>query len=145
MSLKAVWKEIGTIISLILSAVAVCFSVFGLHQNLEFQRENTAKSVYRDYLQMAVKNPKLAGAEVGLTDQYKWFVAYFLWASEEVLKYASNDTGWRETITTQLNWHRDYLCGQGQGFDAALYAPELGRLIAKVCLRKVEKDKEGQP
>src|SRR5262249_50807470 len=41
-------------------------------------------------------------------EQYKWFVANFLWGVEELLTFVGDDSVWRHNLIIQAQRHRDY-------------------------------------
>jgi hypothetical protein len=75
------------------------------------QRETTAKVTFREYLKLAFENPDLASGKIDKMDKvkfekYRWFVRYFLWAVEEMLRFAKRDPIWLENIRIQMLAHR---------------------------------------
>jgi hypothetical protein len=109
------WKEIAGNIPLALAALGLCATAIQVHRNRTSQRENTAKSIYRDYLQMAVNDPLLADGDFqkittsnGL-EKYRWFVSYLLWACEEIIEFAPKDEIWDRDVRQQIGYHRQYL------------------------------------
>jgi len=112
---EALLREIATLVGLVFSSVGLCSTALQMHRSRQFQRENTAKGIYRDYLKMATDNPVMADgdlkeiAKLELNKKYKWFVSYFLWACEEVIEFAPDDEAWRTDLDRQLSYHRAYL------------------------------------
>src|ERR1700686_1938015 len=114
--MTASWKDIVDTIALLVAAGGLCATAIQLHTTrrfhrqdaaraLEFQRENTAKSIYRDYLQMAVAEPILANGDIDeirkldLYAKYQWFVSYLLWACEEIIHFVPWDSEWKNDVT----------------------------------------------
>jgi hypothetical protein len=87
-----------------LTAVWVAYSQLSL--NRKNQRETTAKATFREFLKMCVQNPDLAYGKPGpgKQEEYEWFVAYFLWAAEEVLEYSRKD--WEANLRLHMTYHR---------------------------------------
>jgi hypothetical protein len=72
------------------------------------QRETTAKTNFREFLKLCAEYPDLACGTP--TEQnrakYEWFVAHFLWATEEILEY---DPGpWLANLQLHVEYHRKY-------------------------------------
>jgi hypothetical protein len=132
-------KDFATIASLVLATAGLAATAIQMQRNRNFQKENTAKAVYRDYLRMATDNPTLANGNYSKIpeekrEQYKWFVSYFLWACEEVINFAPRDPQWHEDIADQIKYHEEYLCSKEfRDQELPFYSSELQRLIADVC------------
>ncbi|MGA7717752.1 MAG: hypothetical protein WA832_13135 [Bradyrhizobium sp.] len=76
-------------------------------------------------------NPKLAYGNPPQNefDKYEWFVAYFLWAAEEILEYSP--AFWRPNLLLHANYHKAYL-RDNQRFrreDYPVYSPAIQALI----------------
>ena len=105
------WAPVITAIAAVCAAT-IAYRAFAIaKQNCDAairnQRETTAKNTFRDFLKLCVDNPKLAYGEPPPEDQkkYEWFVAYFLWAAEEVLQY---DQDWRPNLLLHAGYHKAY-------------------------------------
>jgi hypothetical protein len=73
------------------------------------QRETTAKATFREFLKLCVQYPDLAYGKPtsGKQQEYEWFVAYFLWAAEEILEYSDKD--WETNLRLHMTYHKDFL------------------------------------
>ena len=132
-------KDIAILVGLVFTSIGLCATALQMHRSREYQRENTAKGVYRDYLKMATDNPALANgdraviAELKLDEKYKWFVAYFLWACEEVIDFAPDDPAWKKDIESQLKYHKAYLTGsEFKEDELPFYSDKLKSLISMI-------------
>lgn len=117
-----------------LAAVWVAYSQLSL--NRKNQRETTAKATFREFLKMCVQEPDLAYGKPGpgKHDEYEWFVAYLLWAAEEILEYSRKDKDWEANLRLHLTYHRDFL-KNNQTFrseDLPTYSPAVQKLIGDV-------------
>lgn len=126
----------------ILTALVATFG-FGvaltqLARNQRNQRETTAKNIFREYLKLALDHPdfatpnyqKLAQTPEQL-EKYAWFVAYLLWACEEMLQFAGKDQIWQNNLQLNLNYHREYFL-HDQEFrtkDLPVYDPTVQKLV----------------
>jgi hypothetical protein len=134
------WAQIAPGLTPLVALFAVLVAWRQLTLNRENERETTAKSVFREYLKLAFENPDLAEGNYaalitgGKRDKYEWFVGYFLWAAEEILAYARNDTIWRDNLISQAKQHRAYF--NSPRFDKELegYSKEVVKLVE--CARR---------
>jgi hypothetical protein len=106
----------------LVGAAALIFARQQLKLNRENQRETIAKTLYREYLKIALERPKFANPGLANIDfrkrtfdgsqetfeQYEWFVSYMLHACEEVLRISDSD-GWKSAIKRQVSYHAEYL------------------------------------
>jgi hypothetical protein len=87
----------------------------GLMWGRRTSREATAKTTYGNYLLKAMEFPHFSdefpwqqnGGET--SEKYEWFVSYLLNSSEAILDLYFWDRAWRDTIDSQLRYHRRYL------------------------------------
>jgi hypothetical protein len=88
-------------------AAMVAFAALRL--NRKYQRETIGKATFREFLRLAVQHPDLAEGKIDPSkqDEYAWFVAYFLWAAEEVLKYSRKE--WEANLRLHMTYHKEYL------------------------------------
>ena len=138
MATEATSIGIAGLSSLAFAAAGLSATAVQMGRNRNYQKENTAKAVYRDYLKLAVDNPVLADGDLtkiqasGLLDKYRWYVSYFLWACEEVIAFAPTDTEWHQDIVAQLGYHRAYLASdEFSQQELPFYSKELVEFIAK--------------
>jgi hypothetical protein len=77
--------------------------------NRKNQRETTAKATFREFLKLCVQHPDLAYGKPppNKQEEYEWFVAYLLWAAEEILEFSPDD--WNKNLHLHLNYHKDFL------------------------------------
>lgn len=118
-----------------------------LRLNRGNQRETIAKTLYRDYLRLAIDKPRFAYPGLMQVDHdrrtadssndayeaYEWFVSYLLHALEEILTIRRSEV-WIETVKAQLGYHKP--CLSGEYFQTELkkcYSWALQELIDGVC------------
>ncbi|WP_065935524.1 hypothetical protein [Pseudomonas sp. 34 E 7] len=117
------YSHVSAISSLLTFLVAVAAAGVAYNQ-LNESRVAAAKSIYREYLSMALShpqfsaasypfnNPKLYSLEAGKDlEQYENYVAYLIFSAEEVLEVDDlrAQRGWCETIRDQFKYHALYL------------------------------------
>lgn len=83
---------------------------------------------------MCVQNPDLASGKPRADKQgeYEWFVAYFLWATEEILEYSRKN--WEANLRLHMTYHSNFL-KTDQRFrteDFPTYSPAVQKLIQDV-------------
>src|SRR5579863_5176231 len=116
------WRDILDELAKVAPILTALVATFGfgvaltqLARNQRNQRETTAKNIFREYLKLAFDHPdfatpnyqKLAQTPEQL-EKYAWFVAYLLWACEEMLQFASKDQIWQNNLQLNLAYHREY-------------------------------------
>jgi hypothetical protein len=83
------WAIWAPVLAAVAAAGSATVAYLALRVNRQNQRETTAKTNFREFLKLCVEYPDLARGtpteENGA--KYEWFVAHFLWATEEILKY----------------------------------------------------------
>jgi hypothetical protein len=110
------WENAEKIGSLAI-AMGVPIAIIAIFCASRSQREATAKDIYRDYLKLAVANPRLANPrdfEISKDDRkqlerYRWFVAFMMNSCDEIARTRGRDEGWRNTIIEDLKMHIEYL------------------------------------
>jgi hypothetical protein len=127
------WAEIAPGFTPIVALIGLglaCWQLWLIRTN---QRETTAKGTFREFLKLCVQSPDLANGKPssGKESEYEWFVAYFLWAAEDILKYSPK--GWEENLQLHVRYHKDYLKNDKRFRDEDLptYSRAVQDLIAK--------------
>src|ERR1700730_3236009 len=94
-------------------AATIAFCAFSIARQqlgiiVQNQRETTAKTNFREFLKLCVEYPDLARGRP--TEQnrakYEWFVAHFIWATEEILEFAPGP--WLANLKLHVEYHREY-------------------------------------
>lgn len=121
-----------SIVSFVVSLLAMAGTLANAWINRKNQRETTAKNNFREFLKLCVANPKFAyGDPDGRQGEYEWFVAHFLWAAEEILEFAPRD--WEENLKLHVGYHRSFLQTDArfQREDLPTYTPKLRRFLER--------------
>ena len=77
------------------------------------QKEQAARDIYREFLNISIQNPKLQNTDwCAITDPdqkaaYQSYVEYLLYTSEQVIGI---DADWAGPMTGWLNDHASYVC-----------------------------------
>jgi hypothetical protein len=144
------WVKIAPAFTPFVALVAVLVAWRQLRLNRLIQRETIAKTLYREYLLLAIKEPTYSSPDVtqfNFQDRtigqdnatkhakykgYEWFVAYMLHACEEILETHQSRL-WRPTVKEQIQYHADYICGPFRTDDRRRhYSRRIRKLIDEV-------------
>lgn len=96
-----------------LTALAVV--PYQLHQADRIQRDQTAREIYREFLNLSVQKPELATANYcAMTDTaqiaaYSSYVEYLLYTAEQMVDTSPD---WRQPMASYLSDHMAYLCSE---------------------------------
>jgi hypothetical protein len=103
----------------------------------DHQRETTAKATYREFLTLAIEHADLAEGDYqaikrnGRQAKYDWFVAYFLWAAEEILDYDEKE--WQKNLEAVAAKHCEYFqTPEFQNKELPLYTDKAKALVGSV-------------
>jgi hypothetical protein len=100
-----------------MSAAALAAAIFVPWQiaaNDRTSRDQAAREIYREFLNISIQRPELAARDIcALTDPvarkaYESYVDYLLYTAEQVM--ALNPSDWEADITARLRLHSRYLC-----------------------------------
>ena len=94
---------------------------------------------YKQFIDLAIAHPEfhpgfwtaVAATDKIACNKYRWFMARFLWACEEVLLCTADSREWRESLTTTLLEHVDYLASPEGSEDLRGYYEPVQRLVAE--------------
>lgn len=123
-----------------LAAVAALVLVpWQIAANDRSARENAAREIYREFLNITIQRADLASrdacAPATPAEQaaYEGYVEYLLYTAEQVLALGVED--WAPTLTARLTPHARYLCGfEAADFEALTEpAAALVRQVAQGC------------
>jgi hypothetical protein len=124
---------IGTILMALAAVAAAILVPLQIAANDRTSREQAAREIYREFLNITIQRPELAAApSCPATDPlrqraYQAYVDYLLYTAEQVLDLSPED--WRDTVAAQLAPHRAYLCGFGTG-DMVAMTVQVADLVA---------------
>ncbi|MGD0653424.1 MAG: hypothetical protein ABSA16_03700 [Thermoguttaceae bacterium] len=152
---KGVAQEVGNLSEIITAIVAFSAIIVAIRQ-IWFSNRATALDTYREYLRLAINNPKESrpdkqNSKVDINNPaYDAFVTYLLFAAEEVLNQFPKDKRWRHALKLDLSHHRDFYKSPAFKEDIKSYIPQLQDLIKEILLEEVlfeqrnEKEKSPQ-
>lgn len=111
-------KAIQAIAAIITATVAVLALVgvkLQVDASYRVQREQSAKEIYRELLNISIANPDFTGPDYCALKQtpklaaYESYVDYVLYTAEQVIDM---DASWSETMEQHLEAHSAYLCSR---------------------------------
>jgi hypothetical protein len=107
--LVAAAPKVAPVMTALVALAALLVASRQLRLNRLNQRETTAKSIFREFLNLCIEYPDLARGRP--TDankaRYDWFVHQFLWAAEEFLEF--DDSDWRDNLRLHVAYHEHFL------------------------------------
>lgn len=121
------------LVAVLALAIAAVQILVGKHE----ARLSVAKSIYKDYLALALQNPKFSSASYPIKnprlnefsrnqdeyERYEFYVSYLLFATEEILHLTKASPEWRSALQAQLRYHALYL--QSQDLTESHWSKEL--------------------
>jgi hypothetical protein len=115
-----------------LAAVAALIGVkVQIDASARQQREQSAREIYREFLNLSVSKPAFADPDycaISQSDEagaYEHYVEYMLYTADQLLQASP---AWNLTVQDHLLVHRDYLCEQT---DWSNDTPEIQSLMAR--------------
>ena len=127
-------QAIGAMATAFAALTALIVIPYQVSQADRIQRDQTAREIYREFLNLTVQKPELANADYcTLTDArqkiaYTAYVEYLLYTAEQMI---ATSPDWRGPMASYLQDHMAYLCSQGI-WDAQ--SPEIRDLVAELAL-----------
>jgi hypothetical protein len=106
-------QAIAAIITAIVAIVALVGIKFQVDASYRVQREQSAKEIYRELLNISIANPDFAAPNYCALKQspkyaaYESYVDYLLYTAEQVIDM---DASWSSTMERHLEAQSNYLC-----------------------------------
>ena len=125
-------QAVGGFLTAALALGALVVIPWQINQADRIQREQTAREIYREFLNLTVQKPELATADYcalkdpGQIAAYTAYAEYLLYTAEQMV---DTSPGWQAPMTRYLNAHASYLCSPellGAEGDTARLITELG-------------------
>ena len=127
-------EAVGAIATAFAALTALVVIPYQVSQADRIQRDQTAREIYREFLNLTVQKPELANADycalkdANLTTAYAAYVEYLLYTSEQMIDTSPD---WRVPMASYLEDHMAYLCSEGI-WDAQ--SPDIKDLVAELAL-----------
>jgi hypothetical protein len=103
----------ASLASAVVAVLALGGIVWQVGQSARQAREQSARDIYREFLNLSIQNPKFANADYctlkreGSETAYLEYVDYMLYTAEQVL---TADPQWRGVVEEQLERHDAAVC-----------------------------------
>ena len=126
----------AAVVTALAALAALILIPWQIAQNDRLQREQAAREIYREFLNITIQQASVASltacsVQPGAQAQaYGAYVEYLVYTAEQVL--AVDPEGWRETLFDRLTPHRAMLCLYDPADRAAL-DPAVAALIEDVA------------
>jgi hypothetical protein len=111
-------EALGGIATAFAALTALIIIPYQVAQSDRIQRDQTAREIYREFLNLTVQKPDLANADYcALTDAgqktaYTAYVEYLVYTAEQMVDTSPD---WRGPMASYLEDHMAYLCGPDAG------------------------------
>jgi hypothetical protein len=105
----------GAIATAFAALTALVVIPYQVAQADRIQRDQTAREIYREFLNLTVQKPELANADycalkgTNQTTAYQAYVEYLLYTSEQMIDTSPD---WRGPMASYLEDHMAYLCSE---------------------------------
>jgi hypothetical protein len=125
---------LGAIATAFAALTALVVIPYQVSQADRIQRDQTAREIYREFLNLTVQKPELANADYcalkdeSQTTAYAAYVEYLLYTSEQMI---DTSPAWRAPMASYLEDHMAYLCSEGI-WDAQ--SSDIKDLVAELAL-----------
>ena len=130
---------VGAIATAFAALTALVVIPYQVAQADRIQRDQTAREIYREFLNLTVQKPELATArycEISddrLATAYSAYVEYLIYTAEQMI---DTSEAWRRPMANYLEQHKSYLCSDAMREGD----PELAALAAEIGLNCTAKD-----
>ncbi len=130
-------QAIAAIVTAAVAIIALVGVKLQVDASYRVQREQSAKEIYRELLNLSIANPDFTAPNYCALKQspkfpaYESYVDYVLYTAEQVIDM---DASWSSTIETHLEAHADYICsGKINGEHAEAVEALLTSFKAHAC------------
>ena len=151
--------ELADVAAIVTALIALLALALAWHQLRVMRREGRltlAKTIYREYLAMAIDNPMFSSASYPLDspqmytfwndsdtrERYEFYVAHLLFTAEEILALSTLPE-WRAAMQLHLQYHGLYIATDDARLD--LYSEEVGELARAAILAYNEERSSSPP
>ena len=108
-------QALAAVFTVLIAVVALIGVKVQVDASYRVQREQSAKEIYRELLNLSIANPDLTEPNYCALKQtprypaYESYVDYLLYTAEQVIDM---DPSWSTTMEQHLQAHADYLCSR---------------------------------
>jgi hypothetical protein len=130
-------QALAAIVTICAAVAALVGVKVQIDANARQQREQSARDIYREYLNLSIAKPEFSNpnycAIQGTVNEgaYEDYVEYLLYTSEQVLAAMPE---WEPTLSARLTPHKELLCGEADwSEETAAVRAMIERFKAKQC------------
>jgi len=108
-------QAVGAIATALAALVALIVIPLQISSADLIQRDQTAREIYREFLNLTVQKPELAaGHYCAMTDEnqrvaYEAYVDYLFYTAEQMIE---SDPAWKGPMTTYFEDHLEFICSR---------------------------------
>lgn len=127
-------QALGAIATAFAALTALVVIPYQVAQADRIQRDQTAREIYREFLNLTVQKPELATADycalkdTNQTAAYSAYVDYLLYTSEQMIDTSPD---WRAPMASYLRDHMAYLCSEDV---SNAQSPDIKDLLTELAL-----------
>lgn len=109
-------QAMAAIVTMTAAVAALVGVKVQIDANARQQREQSARDIYREYLNLSISKPEFSNPDYcalsGTASEgaYEDYVEYLLYTSEQVLTAMPD---WEPTLSARLTPHKELLCSEG--------------------------------
>jgi hypothetical protein len=129
-------EAVGALATAFAALTALVVIPYQVAQADRIQRDQTAREIYREFLNLTVQKPELANADycaikdANQTTAYAAYVEYLIYTAEQMIDTSPD---WRAPMASYLGDHMPYLCSQGVWDAQSLDIKDLIAELALTC------------
>ena len=131
-------QALAAIVTICAAIAALVGVKVQIDANARQQREQSARDIYREYLNLSIAKPEFSNpnycAITGTPSEgaYEDYVEYLLYTSEQVLSAMPD---WEPTLSARLTPHKELLCGEA---DWSGEVPQVQSMIQRFKTKQCE-------
>ncbi len=130
----------ATFLGIVVAVLAGLLALTKHYLDLREARWNQATTLYFDFINCAFENPDLNNnfwrnrdeSDLTAKVRYDYFIAKFLWASDDILSNQTCDDDWRNSIKIVVGEHVSYFSSPEFQKESHVYCAPLLRIVEDV-------------
>lgn len=113
-------QAFAALVTMLVAMAALVGVKLQIDANAQQQREQSARDMYREFLNLSIGKPEFAAPDYCAMQTgpeltaYKNYVEYMLYAADQLLSVSSD---WEPTMTEHMLEHSEYLCSEDDWSD----------------------------
>ena len=130
-------QALAAIVTMLAAVAALVGVKLQIDANARQQREQSARDIYREYLNLSISKPEFSNPDycaiegTAVDRAYEDYVEYLLYTSEQVLSAMPD---WEPALSARLTPHKELLCSESDcGEETMAVQIMIRRFKAKQC------------